>query len=345
MDTWLAAAAIFGSAIALAIVYLIIYFKLAPKAAAGSGITDADKLAAFKDSYTKTLAQIIGGVAVVATFSWTFIKDSRTLEQTATQNANQQFIDAVKLLSQSNSDYSNAAGIFSFKKLVETNPEYYTLVHHTLMTYIFGHQSDGGYPKDGKPPRVSDAVRAATYVLGQLSAQDGSLSFVDYFISGSDFSNAKSLQSADFRNTKLFAANFSSADLTGANFNGAAMADWESYGLADGWDKRLAQARSGHEEQLTQLLWKDERFRYIINFDSAILTGTHFENTSVDGASFKSATLNNATFTKTDISRADFDGAKGLETANFDQACYGSELERPLNLPPSILAKLLHHCP
>jgi hypothetical protein len=56
----------------MAAAYLYIYFILAPQAANGSGITEPEKLATFGDSYTKTLAQLIGGVAVVATIAWTF---------------------------------------------------------------------------------------------------------------------------------------------------------------------------------------------------------------------------------------------------------------------------------
>jgi uncharacterized membrane protein len=74
MHSWSAVLVIFGAAILLAIAYLFIYFVLAERVAARSGITDADKLASFKDSFTKTLAQIIAGVAVTATFAWTFIR-------------------------------------------------------------------------------------------------------------------------------------------------------------------------------------------------------------------------------------------------------------------------------
>jgi uncharacterized protein YjbI with pentapeptide repeats len=350
VNTWLDVTVVVGAGLVLGALYLTIYFYLADKAAARSGITDPDKRATFKDSYTKTLAQMIGGAAVLATFAWTFIKDSQTLQQTSMQNANQQFIDAVKLMGERDGDKdatdANVAGIYSLRKLVETQPDYYALVRNTLMSFIDRRQSNATYPNGGRPPRVSDAVRAATYVLGILPRNGEALSFVDYYISGSDFSAAKSLSNADFRNTKLYGANFAGANIAGANFNGAAMADWVSYGWADrAFENRLALVRSGKEPQVTQLLWEDERFRYIVNFDNANLTGARFDDTSVDGASFRGATLNDATFMKTDTSRADFNGATGLESAHFDGACYQDDLEKPLNLPTTILAKLIHPCP
>jgi uncharacterized protein YjbI with pentapeptide repeats len=330
MDIWLAVAIIIAGGIILGSLYLFVYFYMAEKAAAKSGITDPDKLAQFKVSYTSTLAQIIGGVAVVATFAWTFIKDSKTLQQTAAQSANQQYIDAVNLLDAAKAQDVNAAGMYSFKKLVDTYPEYYTPTHNTMMSFISTHQPDLNYPAGTRPPRVTEAIRAATYVLGILAPQDGPLQFVDYYLAGASFANASSLENADFRNAKLFAVNFTSAHLAGAKFNGAAMSDWESFGWENNaWDERLAKARSGNDGPLQ---WSDERFRYIIDFDNADLTGAHFENTSVDGGSFRSATLNGASFAQTDISRADFRKAKNLDQTNFDGACYGGETEKPLGL-------------
>jgi uncharacterized protein YjbI with pentapeptide repeats len=136
-----------------------------------------------------------------------------------------------------------------------------------------------------RPPRVNDAVKAATYVLGQLPAAAGALRFVDDYLVGANFVGAKSLKDADFEGAQLSATSFTWAHPVHAKFSGAAMSDWKSYGWADGaWAARMDAARAGADSTL----WSSERFNYLINFDHAVLTKTQFERMSIAGASFDS---------------------------------------------------------
>lgn len=340
MDAWMVVVAIVaGAGIVLALLYLSTYFWLAELAARRSGITDPDKLAIFKDSFTKTMAQIIAGMAVVATFSWTIIKDSRTLQQDAIRSANQQFVDAIKLMGSNEVDV-RTGGIHATKRLVEAYPEYYWSVHGTLKSFIVARKPAPNARPGQRPPRVTADVRAATSVLGALPRPEGVLRFVDDYLVGADFISGQSLAGADLRGAKLWAADFNYANLRGAFLSGAQMSDFDSYGWADNaWTKRLAEARSGK-----QAWWGDERFRYIVNFNDADLRDAGIENTSATGASFRRAKLAGASFSCTDLSRADFTDAEGLKEARFEKAYYGGGAEQPIGLPADVLSKLQGPC-
>ena len=342
MGDWSAVLIIFGVAVLLAIAYLVTYFFLADRAAARSGITDADKLASFKDSFTKTLAQIIAGVAVTATFAWTFIKDSNTLHQTSLQAANQQFVDAAKLMGATTGVDTRAAGIFSFQRLVEAYPSYYSPVIATLYAFIHGHRPILSAQTGYRPPRLDESARAATYVLGKLPLQGDAMRFVDLYLVGANFTGAISLDGADFQGAILFAANFTWARLVNAKFNGASMADWQSYGWANGaWDQRMVLARNQQDGGV----WTYERFNYVVNFDFSDLTDATFINTSVSGASFRSASLARTSFANTDVSRTDFTGAKDIDSTIFSGACFSTaENDRPVGLSTAVLEKLRSPC-
>jgi uncharacterized protein YjbI with pentapeptide repeats len=170
----------------------------------------------------------------------------------------------------------------------------------------------------------------------------GATSFVDLNLSGADFSAAIDLKNVDFRGAKLWATNFTWAQLQGANFNGVDLADYTSFGYGDSaWDTRLIKARSNDEEAAW---WNDERFRYITNFDNAVLVDAQFQNSGVTGVSFRNAMLTGTHFEHSDLSRSDFTGAKDLDKAHFVGACYGGASEKPVGLPNSILAKLQEWC-
>jgi cbb3-type cytochrome oxidase subunit 3 len=80
---------------------------------------DREKAAELEDDYRKTVAQVLGGAALVVGFSWTFLKDQRTLEQSLHDSAGKQFAEVAKLLDSSKSAApSRAAGIYAFESVV-----------------------------------------------------------------------------------------------------------------------------------------------------------------------------------------------------------------------------------
>jgi len=148
---------------------------------------------------------------------------------------------------------------------------------------------------------------------------------------GADFISGQALAGADLRGARLWAADFNGANLQRAKLSGAQLSDFDSYGWADkAWDKRLAVARSGKQQD--QAWWADERFRYIVNFDNADLKNAEIENTLATGASFRKVKLAGANFSCTDLSRADFTDAEGINEARFETAYYGGGTEQPIGL-------------
>jgi uncharacterized protein YjbI with pentapeptide repeats len=334
-------------AITAGTIFIVLCFVIAHIAAAKAGFNKPSERASFRDSYTKTLAQVFGGAALALTFAWTVIKDnqtsdkdSKTLAQSVISSANQQFVDAAKLMADTAVE-ARAAGNYSFEKVVAAYPDYAEPVTNTLLAFILGHQPESAKHVAGtKAVLVDQDVRAAVYVLGKMTvAPDNPLELRDYYLAGANFSASKGFRQADFLGATLYATNFTWADLADAQFNGAHLEDWSSYGTND-WDAHLQAARDPNDNW-----WNWERFRYIANFDHAHLEGAHFDNTSVSGASFRFGTLTKTTFINTDISRADFRDAVDVGSAVFDQACYGKDdptkpPTKPFGLPDNIMNKL-----
>jgi Pentapeptide repeats (8 copies) len=338
MEMWIVIGVALVAAVVVAALYLVTYFYLAPRAAGSFRLTDPEK-AAFQDSYTKTIAQLFAGFAVVGTFAWTIFKDGETLRQTAITAANQQFIDASKLSTDQNAEKS-AAGNYSFEKLVLAYPEYCATVTDILRSQIYARAAKMKPPKEGAPPlHVKSDIMAAVKVLGAIPRCSGPLRLVDAYLAGADFGRTKSaFADANFEAAKLYGAYFGWNVLDKAKFNGAGMADRDAYG---GDDKAW-------EDVKTKDYWKDIKYNFIVNFDNSSLKSAQFKNASVAGASFRNAALDDATFENTDISRADFSGASGLETAFFGAsdpetakkltaACFKGDPEKPIGLGDDFL--------
>jgi uncharacterized protein YjbI with pentapeptide repeats len=334
------------------LVFIALCFVIAQIAANNAGFSDPTKRANFRDSYTKTVAQVFGGAALALTFAWTVIKDNQTAEkdsqtlsqssqtfaQSVVSSANQQFIDAAKLMA-GKAVEARAAGIYSFEKIVTAYADYLDPVSYTLLAFILQHKPDTQKHVDGsKAILVDQDVSAAVYVLGRMPIKEGNIfDLRDYYLAGANFSVSAAFRGGQFLGTTLYAANFTWADLSDARFDGAHLEDWTSYGSKE-WDTHMQSARNPGDNW-----WTWERFRYIANFDHATLVGTHFDNTSISGASFRFANLNGATFSNTDISRADFRDAVNLP--KFEGACYAQDVPdkpptKPLGLPDVIMNTL-----
>lgn len=325
-----------GAVVALvAVLYVFVYFIVAPWEARRSGITDADKLASFKDSLIKTLAQLIGGLAVVGTFVWTIINGALTLQQTAIQSANQQFINA-SIQSANTSPELSAAGNYALEKLVRAYPDYCPTVASILTAQIMTRSLAANSAAGTQKPRVPVNIAAAVAMLGLIPRCSGAIALKDGYLAGANFGGSQSYQGSDLRNTKLWGAYLGWATLDDTQFDGAAMADVDAFGGGEAdWQKAINDPN-----------WQYDKYNYIVNFENSSLQSAHFLNTSVSGASFHGANLLKASFYNTNLSRADFTGAQSVETMVLNQACYNGEHERPLGLRRSLLevAKVRDHC-
>src|SRR3954471_16237946 len=113
---------IFIVAICLAAVFVLACYTIPQWRTQSYTFATAREKADAVDAYRKTLAQVLGGFALVVTFAWTVLKDSQTLDQGKLQLANQQFIDGAKLLKESNAGAS-AAGVHALGQVAIARPE------------------------------------------------------------------------------------------------------------------------------------------------------------------------------------------------------------------------------
>jgi hypothetical protein len=295
-------------------------------------ITDTEKRAEVEDSYRKTVAQVLGGAAIVLAFSWTWLKDHRTLELDSIQTSNQQFGQAATLLGHKDVD-ARLGGIYSMENLVSTNSQYRMPVVNILKAVISAHQNRS-VVEGAPPPKVNDDVLAAIYVLGRLPSSQSGIDLQGLYLVGGDFRSSVGFRGAKFYSAYLYRANFASADLTDANFDGAQMSDWESVGTAL-WSDQFIVDWWGSKA------W--QRVQYVVLFDYATLINASFQGTSVAGASFENADLTGTKFIRTDVSRTDFQNARNLDQATFQDSCYGP-LGQPLGLSPKIMRGLTSPC-
>lgn len=319
------------------------YFLYIPRVARQRGITEPDKIAKFRTGLTKDSAQLIGGIAIVATFAWTVVSGTITLRQAAVQSANQQFIDASKLAGDANAQLS-AAGNYAFAKLVSAYPEYCPTITSILTNQI------GEYTAKLNPyqtvmgklaPHVTGNVSAAVAVLGSMTRCVDHIQLTDDYLSGiTSFSGSQSFGGADFRNAWLFGSFLGYANFDSAQFDGAHVSDVDAVGGESSFARM----------QKTDPNWGHDKYNYIVNFTNASLHKATFTNTSLSGASFVGARdLSGADFTNTNISRVDFTDAKNVDAIvlqNSPQAraaCY-NEGEKPTKLSASQYAALRHPC-
>ena len=295
---------------------------------------DLKERAELEDAYRKTIAQILGGAAIAFTFAWTWFKDSSTLEQTRLQTVNQQFTEAIKLLSTGTPEATSAA-IYSLEAVVLAHRPYYEPVVRTLRALVKSRK-----PKKMDAERrlepIEDQVQAAVHVIGSLPIGDVVLDFQDMYLVGADLGDLKQLNGAEFQGATLYHANFSWSQLKGAKFGGAQMSDWESYGRKEWVEKKPFSSPDWNTWQ---------RWRYIANFDHATLTDANFVNMSVAGVNFEGAKLHGTTFVRTDVSRTVFTHAKGITGKTFVDSCYEKEDGGPpIDLPKAAIEALRPTC-
>ena len=262
------------------------------------------------DANRKTLAQVLGGIAILATFTWTVWKDGQTLDQGKLQLANQQFVEGAKLLKESDVGAS-AAGVHALSQVAIARPEFEPLVTDTLVSFIKSGQPQKAqnhdpFP-DGAPATIPANVQAAIAVLASRPQNDGSqIDLYGAYLVRAKFSVAArsrpaAFRSANFRAAILHGAEFRDLDLSNAKFDGSFMADWMAY------DPRWTEATpqdSNYSDSLKHL--------FTVNFENANLTNAGFDNAMMGGANLKRANLKEASFWRTDLSRADLTKAVNL---------------------------------
>ncbi|WP_448090820.1 pentapeptide repeat-containing protein [Pseudomonas azerbaijanoccidentalis] len=265
------------------------------------------------DAGRKTMAQIIGGGALILTFSWGVVKDSNTLEQGRQQEANKQFLDAGKMLRDESDIIASVTAIYALGDVATVRPEFHMRVRETLASYLrssardLDEESNNG----GAYRRISQAQQVALDVLAarDLSKDDShrEVFLNGSYLAGADFFRSKGFARAYFQGAALYGANFRFSDFRGARFDGARFSDWQAFGKD--WRDDLT-------PQSKEWFWK--KYVYSVNFEGANLQDAIFINASLSGAIFRGANLSRVDFSGSNLSRADFTGAIGTDTAVFN---------------------------
>src|SRR5262245_49843745 len=208
---------IFIGAIGLAAVFIVACYTIPQRLIRSyTFATDKEKADAV-DAYRKTLAQVLGGFALVVTFAWTFLKDSQTLDQGRLQLANQQFSEGARLLKESDIGAS-AAGVRTLGQVAGARPEFEPLVTDILVSFIKGGKAQKAKDQDpfpnGAPATIPANVQAAIAMLASRPQNDGSqINLYGTYLVRAKFSVTDRNRLGAFRG-----ANFEAAILHGAEF-------------------------------------------------------------------------------------------------------------------------------
>lgn len=307
---------IFIVAICLAVVFLLACYTIPQWLTRSYTFATVKERVDAVDAYRKTLAQVLGGFALVVTFAWTVLKDSQTLDQGRLQLANQQFIEGAKLLKETNAGAS-AAGVHALSQVAITRPEFEPLVTNTLVSFIKSGEPQKAQNHDpfpnGSPATIPANIQAAIAVLANRSKNDeGQIDLYGAYLVRAKFSIADRSGSGAFRGAKfeaaiLHGADFHDLDLSSARFGGSTMADWKAY--APAWVETTPQDRNYRD---------NVRHLFTVNFQNANLTRANFDNAEMGGANLRSANLKDASLWQTNLSRADL--TKAVNLPMFDGA-------------------------
>ena len=307
---------IFIGAIFLAAVFILACYTIPQWLTRSYTFATAKEKADAVDANRKTLAQVLGGFALVVTFAWTVLKDGQTLDQGRLQLANQQFIEGAKLLKESNVGAS-AAGVHALGQVAIARTEFEPLVTDTLVSFIKSGQPQKAPNREpfpgGLPATIPANVQAAIAVLASRPQNDGSqINLYGAYLVRAKFSVADRSRSGAFRGANfeaaiLHGAQFRDLDLSNARFGGGHMADWMAH--APTWTEATPQDRT-YRDSVKHL--------FTVNFENANLTNVNFDNAMMGGANLKGANLKGASLWQTNLSRADLTKAVNLQM--FDGA-------------------------
>jgi len=306
---------IFLFAFCLAAVFVLACYALPQRLTRSFNLTTAKERADVEDGFRRTLAQVLGGFAIVMTFAWTVLKDGQTLDQGRLQLANQQFVEGAKLLKETDVGASSA-GVHALGQVAITRPEFEPLVTDTLVSFIKSGQpqkarNQAAFPDDA-PGTIQANIQAAIAVLANRTQNEGyDINLYGAYLVRSNFAVANrsrqgAFRGANFQAAILYGAIFRDLDLSYAKFDGSWMADWMAY--APAWTDRTPQD-------------PDYRFKvkhlFTINFENANLTKAGFDNAMMGGANLRRANLEGASLWQTDLSRADLTDAINLPVFDY----------------------------
>jgi uncharacterized protein YjbI with pentapeptide repeats len=257
-----------------------------------------------------TIAQIVAGLAFVATFIQSSSNFSQDFRQKTEQNAAELFTKAVfEIKDEQKNAWSTIGAFYVLGSIAKSSPIYHQQVFDVLSQYIL---RTGKIECDGnsftKPNfLMSPRMRAATRTLADRNTESD-----DYYrqfnlegacLAGGQFLNAGGLAKLYMPQVQMLRADlrysfFDDSDLRGMHAGMDQYPDWKD----KNWDVLTA----------WNIFSVPEYFVLITNFD-----GAHFTNTKLDGAHLKGASLRNAIFKNASLLGVDLVAAD-LRGATFE---------------------------
>jgi uncharacterized protein YjbI with pentapeptide repeats len=265
-----------------------------------AGLKDDKEKADVEDSYRKTVGQVLGAIALIVTFGWTFTKDRETIDLSRDQFVNQQFISAAGLLKET-SVSTRIAGLYgieqiaSAKQTADAKNQYLIPGIRAAIGFV---KHPPGSAVDKQTVAVAADVQSAIAIVAHLN--ENHLLDVDLRsakLTRGDFRRpgTKAFTEADFQGAILYGVDMSGLDLTKARFGGSFMSYLEAYEVSD-WP--------------SPQLFEDTRKQFAGSFDESMLVNANFDHVSMSGASLRNSCLAGVSFYSTDLSRGLFQGAK-----------------------------------
>lgn len=300
--------AVLGLLVILLIVIALCVFV--PRLLARPG-WDGRRDPALIERHQKSVLAIIGAASLIVPFSWSLIKDNQATVVAHAQTDHAQYQEAVRMLgrSEATSTAVRISAIRSLECLATPAGKAFALpVFEVLLAFVRENASAARCAAGpNELPRVTADVQAALLVLGstrmsQLEKRPA-LELGDLCLVGASFKGL-ALAYADFRRSWLGGADFRQAALYSSRFDQARAGGRRTFGEGRGGWEALIKSEP------------EEKYRYIVNFSGADLSGARFTRAMLDGALFGGTEAGSAPgvvpATKlacVDMSGAELDGA------------------------------------
>jgi uncharacterized protein YjbI with pentapeptide repeats len=238
------------------------------------------------NEYRRTVAQIVGGIAVLVGlyFTWQQLSATHeTLQLNQRAAVNERFTKATEQLSNQQRSI-RIGGIYAFQQIATDNPGMRAPIIQLLSSFLAeSAQWKSDSQQSERPPAD---IQVTIHVISAVPR--GKTMIV---LRGLDLRGGQ-LAEVDFRNMDLGDAHFENSNLTGADFTGASLSGTH-FDSADLSNSKL---------------------------DSVKLIGAHFRNSRLHRATLTKSDLRGADFAKADFSGAD------LRSSEVSEACFGKSV-------------------
>ncbi len=299
LNAWLVlAAAVFGLTTIIAVPRYVIREPLSSK------YLDVVRVATDRNLVRATTAQVVAGLAFVATFIQSANNFSRDYTQRVEQGAAEQFSKAVSQIRENpDAIWSTIGGFHILATIAKSIPSYSEPVYRYFGQFILEvgrTQCEAGNKYRSRDYRPAAALATAMRLLGERRPGNDE-AWRKINIAGACMVRGDFFQSGGLSNLYMAAANLSRADVRQSDISDA---DWGRLRAtaedAEGWNEM-----SGWT-----LVSNEERFNLITNFESSHFKRVIFEGAQLKGANFKDATFTSMSFIGADLSKTDLRGAK-----------------------------------